>query len=342
MMTTPTGHPAPILQSGASAATRTTEPAALLPAPALGPEAAFLAWSALQKHDATRDGTRSVTDIKQRREEAARKREEHLERTREMNGAGKKGLFGSIAEIAEHAVDNALRLRVADLVGDVKGDFSELLDNPRVWKEIESAAGEVAKWGAVAASCVVAVGSFGGCTALAVIAVAGVVFSMGGATESSFHVLERVGVDRDTATTIGVSLSVGGSLLSGGASAAGSIVGSGGVAASSLGSTVSSGATQTARALDAAKQTLAYGQAAATLTRGTSGSVVVAHASERDSASADAAAAEHAIVVSDRNRDRVLDALRSIEASCQRTTRSVMEMASTRAQTAITSTRRFA
>lgn len=84
------------------------------------------------------------------------------------------------------------------------------------WDSVESAMITVAKVAAVAASVALAVGT-GGVGVVGALAIAGAVMSSAGFTQGEFHVLEKLGVDSDTASWIGTGLLIGGAASSLGA-----------------------------------------------------------------------------------------------------------------------------
>ncbi len=85
------------------------------------------------------------------------------------------------------------------------------------WDKLGSALLTVAKVAAVVGSIAVAVASCGAGTGLAALAIAGAVLSTAGFAQSELHVLEKLGVDAETAGYVGLGLSLGGAACSVGA-----------------------------------------------------------------------------------------------------------------------------
>jgi hypothetical protein len=115
-------------------------------------------------------------------------------------------------EINHAAVQDALRKEHEALQKAVdegkKGGF---------WDDFGKTMLTVAKVAAVVGSIALAIGTCGAGTAVAVLAIAGAVMSTAGFVQGEFHVLEKLGVDADTAKWIGLGLSIGGAACSVGA-----------------------------------------------------------------------------------------------------------------------------
>jgi len=97
----------------------------------------------------------------------------------------------------------------------------EAAEHSSFWDSVASIALDIGKVAAVVGSIAVAVCT-GGVGIVGVIAVAGAVLSSAAFVEGEAHVLEKLGVDDETASWIGVGLAIGGAACSGGAGLAGS------------------------------------------------------------------------------------------------------------------------
>lgn len=122
----------------------------------------------------------------------------------------KGGLFSDLEKAVGDVLNDAVHLRVADIVSDVKDDT---VTDPQFWKDLATTGATVAKWVAVAGSIALAVGltatGAGGPVAIG-LAIGAAALTSAGAAESQFGVLEKMGVDAKTAQWVGVGLSVGG------------------------------------------------------------------------------------------------------------------------------------
>ncbi len=144
-----------------------------------------------------------------------------LEREREAEGDGSRGLFASIEHIATTVVDDAEDLRVMDVFTDTKQNLVDTWNSPNFWKDVEKGAKVVAEIAAVVAASATTVVTFGaGAPVLALVCV-GVAMSAASMADSEFHVLEKCGVDAKTAGWVDFGLAVGGAAcnLAGGAAA---------------------------------------------------------------------------------------------------------------------------
>ncbi len=88
------------------------------------------------------------------------------------------------------------------------------------WGSLGKTFGTIAKIAGVVASIALAVCTFGAATPLAVLAVAGAVLSSASFIDGETHLLEKLGIDAQTAGWIDVGMSLGGAACSGGASLA--------------------------------------------------------------------------------------------------------------------------
>lgn len=198
-----------------------------LPAPDLDPRTMLLGLQRLlcNMHD------NSVATGQARIAKADELRKKHIEeeqeaRKREAEAERKDGGFFDGLKTAVEAltVDLAKFETITDPFETVKAQLEKAgnatIDSRQFWAELESGALEVAKWAAVAGSTALAVASLGAATPIAALAVVGAVMSCAAAADSSFHIMEKLGVDKDTAAWVNVGLIVGGALCSGGAGAA--------------------------------------------------------------------------------------------------------------------------
>jgi hypothetical protein len=85
------------------------------------------------------------------------------------------------------------------------------------WDDVGNVCLTIGKVAAVVGSIAVAVVSCGAGTAVAALVIVGCLMSTAGFAEGQFHVLEKLGVDPETANWVGVGLSVGGMVASCGA-----------------------------------------------------------------------------------------------------------------------------
>ncbi len=67
------------------------------------------------------------------------------DRERAANGDGSTGFFGSITKLVKDVVDDAVHLRVADCVTDVKDDAAAAWNSPKFWKDLETGAASIFK-----------------------------------------------------------------------------------------------------------------------------------------------------------------------------------------------------
>lgn len=130
------------------------------------------------------------------------------------------GFFDGLFEAAEALTVDLVKLEnITDPFGALERSLEKAgdatIDSRQFWADLEKGALEVAKWGAVAGSVALAVGSFGAAAPVAGLAILGAVMSCAAAADSTFHVLEKCGVDKDTAMWIDIGLCVGGALCSG-------------------------------------------------------------------------------------------------------------------------------
>lgn len=141
-----------------------------------------------------------------------KKEQEAIKKAQEAGGGGFGSILGDVVKtVKDIARDN---IDVIDAWNDFKNDTFE---NPRFWKDLEATGGEIAKWGAVAASIALAVGT-AGTGAPFVLAVIGATLATAGAADSEFHVLEKLGVSAGAAQWADLGMSVGGAAASIGAS----------------------------------------------------------------------------------------------------------------------------
>lgn len=154
-------------------------------------------------------GLKAAEDAKNARAEAIKARH------------GDGGFFdGMGAAIEAFTVDMAS----LDTLTDPQAQFErsankagDAIDTRQFWADLESGALEVGKWVGVAASCVLAVASLGSAAPIAALAIAGAVLSTAAAADSTFGVLEKLGVDAETAGWVNLGMSLTGALCSGGA-----------------------------------------------------------------------------------------------------------------------------
>ena len=116
------------------------------------------------------------------------------------------------------------------------------------WDDLGASLGKIAKVAAVVASVAAAVATAGAATPVAALAIVGACMSVAGFAQGELHVLEKLGVDPETAGWIGTGLSLGGAATSGGAAfcAAGTEGGSAVAEGVSRGATVVAGASTVA------------------------------------------------------------------------------------------------
>lgn len=157
--------------------------------------------------------SKAIEDAAAAREAAAKARSEE------------GGFFDGLATAAEALTVDLVKLKnITDPFGAVERSLDKAgaatIDSRQFWGDLEKGALEVAKWGAVAGSVTLAVGSFGAAAPVAALAVVGAVMSCAAAADSSFQILEKCGVDKETAMWVDVGLCVGGALASGGAGVA--------------------------------------------------------------------------------------------------------------------------
>lgn len=128
------------------------------------------------------------------------------------------GLFTAFKAVT---VDLAKFDTLADPIGSIEEGFEKAGDatvnNRAFMEDLEKGALEVGKWAAVAGSVALAVCSCGAAAPIAALAIVGAVASCAAAADSTFGIMEKLGVDKDTAMWIDVGLSIGGAVCSGGA-----------------------------------------------------------------------------------------------------------------------------
>jgi hypothetical protein len=204
------------------------------------------------------------------------------------------GFFGDVGMFVKHAVSDTVKLNVNGLVHDVNAD---VLNDPQFWKDLEVGAQEIGKWAAVVGSVALAGATFGAGSVVAALVVTGAVLSTAGAAQSSFHLLEKAGVDSTTAGWIGIGLSLGGAACSG----AGGIVAATRTAAASS-SAVTSG-------LRAASTTTEVGAGASTVVAGGAHIVVAGYDKQAKLAVADEQQAQSNIKHIDTEIEHIIEAL---------------------------------
>lgn len=150
----------------------------------------------------------------------AKRREAEQERKNKDGGF----LDGICTAFKALSVDLVKLDNITDPVGAVEhalekaGDAT--IDSKQFWSDLEKGALEVAKWAAVAGSTALAVVSCGAAAPIAALAIIGAVASCAAAADSTFGILEKLGLSKDTAMWMDVGLSLGGALCSGGAGVA--------------------------------------------------------------------------------------------------------------------------
>lgn len=123
--------------------------------------------------------------------------------------------------------------------GDWKKDT---VDSRGFMADLEKGGLEVAKWAGVAASCVIAVCSFGAGTPIAALAIAAAVMSTAAAADSEFQILEKCGVDKEEAGWVQIGLTFAAAACSCGAGALGGAASAGASAAQAVGKTTAQAA----------------------------------------------------------------------------------------------------
>lgn len=168
---------------------------------------------------------RNDTLVKQAMEAAQAAREREA-KARSEDGGFFDGLGTAIEALT---VDLAKLENISDPVGALERSLEKsgdaTINSRQFWTDLEKGALEVAKWAAVAASVALAVVSCGAAAPLAALAVVGAVMSCAAAADSTFHILEKCGVDKETAMWIDIGLCVGGAVCSGGSGVAQAIQG---------------------------------------------------------------------------------------------------------------------
>jgi hypothetical protein len=240
------------------------------------------------------------------RHQVQRQHEIELEkeaRDRECQATQSKGgFFHDLVQAVKDVASDVVHARFADALSDLNDD---IVKDPQFWKDLESGAGEIAKWAAVAGSVALAVASGGAGAPVMALAITGAVLSVAAATDSEAHVLEKCGVDAKTAGWIDVGMSVGGAVCGAGAGllAASS---SAGVAANAGSAT---GASSLQRGVQTAGTIVDCGAAGAGAVRGAAHVEVGKFEADGLNAAADVKGAELAQQRIDRLVKLVLDAM---------------------------------
>jgi hypothetical protein len=159
------------------------------------------------------DAVRHAHEARERERAAAAQEKAH----RPSSG---KGFFKCLGRLVSDFVKESAQLKFGRAVEHAGKNAKDAWNDPKFWKELEKGALVVAKVAGVVAAAAATVASFGAATPVAVIAVAGLCLSSASLAESEGHVLEKLGVDADTAGMIGTGLGIGGALCSGGAGVA--------------------------------------------------------------------------------------------------------------------------
>ncbi|MBX3205878.1 MAG: hypothetical protein KF764_12465 [Labilithrix sp.] len=226
------------------------------------------------------------------------------------------GFFDGLFEAAKALTVDLVKLEnITDPFGALEESLEKAgdatINSRQFWADVEKGALEVAKWGAVAGSVVLAVGSFGAAAPVAALAIVGAVMSCAAAADSSFGILEKCGVDRDTAMWIGVGLTVGGALCSGGSGVAQML------------------ATDSTKVASAALRSAAIIADASAGAAGVAGGVAKIQVADFEHtamlADADAADADATQVRVERTIQRVMDSIRETYRSCERGTQRVAD-----------------
>jgi hypothetical protein len=247
--------------------------------------------------------TKAIEDAAEARKRAAEARSE------------KGGFFDGLAKAAEALTVDLVNLEtITDPFGalerslDKAGDAT--INSRQFWADLEKGGLEVAKWGAVAGSVVLAVGSLGAAAPVAALAIVGAVMSCAATADSTFHILEKCGVKQDTAMWIDVGLCIGGALCSGGS----------GVIQMASSQTHNVGTALRVGAI------IADGSAGAGAATGGVAHIEVA-AFERDAKMADADATDADMTQGrlERRIQQTMDAIRETYESCERGTRRVAD-----------------
>jgi hypothetical protein len=152
-------------------------------------------------------------------EAAEKAHEARMDAARARSGEG--GFFDGMGTAIEAFTTDLISL---DTLTDPQGQFERsadkagsAVDTPQFWADLQSGALEVGKWVGVAVSCVLAVASWGAATPIAALAIAGAVLSSAAAADSTFGIMEKLGVDAETASWVNMGMSLTGALCSGGA-----------------------------------------------------------------------------------------------------------------------------
>ncbi|AKU99916.1 hypothetical protein AKJ09_06580 [Labilithrix luteola] len=182
----------------------------------------------LQSRDNAIRSAENRTDIHASLREKAIQ-EEHDARLEEAKERSKDGgFFSGIATAFEALTVDVLKGKSIEDCLDKAGDAT--INSRQFWADLEKGALEVGKWAAVAGSVALAVVSLGSAAPVAALAIAGAVLSCASTADSEFGIMEKMGVDKETAGWIDVGMAIGGALCGGAAGLAG-----GAKAATSLG-----------------------------------------------------------------------------------------------------------
>lgn len=135
--------------------------------------------------------------------------------------SGEGGFFDGMGTAIEAFTTDLVSLdTLTDPAGQLERSAEkagDAIDTRQFWADLESGALEIGKWAGVAASCVLAVVSCGSAAPIAALAIAGAVLSCAAAADSTFGIMEKLGVDAETAGWLNTGMSLAGALCSGGA-----------------------------------------------------------------------------------------------------------------------------
>lgn len=173
----------------------------------------------LQSRDNAIKSAENRTDIHASQREKAIQ-DEHDARVEEQKQRSEDGGFFSGLGTAFEAltVDVLKGKSIGDCL-DKAGDAT--INSRQFWADLEKGALEVGKWAAVAGSVALAVVSLGSAAPIAALAIAGAVLSCASTADSEFGIMEKMGIDKETAGWVDFGMALGGAVCGGVAGLAG-------------------------------------------------------------------------------------------------------------------------
>lgn len=257
---------------------------------------ALLAFHALllrRRDTATTDHEERIAEWEESRDREIENEKQAIQRAVDAD-RDRGGFLSDVGSALKHAVGDVATLHFSDAIDDVNRDC---VQDPQFWKDMESGAGAIGRWAALAGSALLVASSMGAATPALILACSALALNGASVAEADFHAFEKLGMTPETASWVGVACSVGGSLALAGASAA--AAGNDAMA-------------RAARASDALNMT---GVAGSAVVRGGAGIGVAKFREDAADAETDAKAAQLSRARIQRHIERALDELKDTYAS---------------------------